>query len=202
MRGACVTPRGTLTGIASNVTLIVWIRSHGASESPKTIRLTPDARLIGMILRGVAQVLEPGGAQRIRGCDFPNLPPVGPVCKANWATPRTGQLGAYPGNAKDSLTTDVNESWEAGEGDRTLDINLGKVFSIVLSAINKGFTANRQAACTAACTIIQDSVKAGGHDALSTDRLAILAAGISTLSEADRKRLLSMLAASLGADDV
>lgn len=32
-----------------------------------------------------------------------------------------------PVNAKDSLTTGVNESLKAGEGDRTLDINLGKV---------------------------------------------------------------------------
>ena len=39
--------RVTSTGIAWNVTLIFWITLHGASESPKTIRLTPDAPLIG-----------------------------------------------------------------------------------------------------------------------------------------------------------
>lgn len=36
-------------------------------------------------------------------------------------------VSCYPVNAKDSLTTGVNESSKAGEGDRTLDINLGKV---------------------------------------------------------------------------
>ncbi|MDB5340352.1 MAG: hypothetical protein JWN70_5971 [Planctomycetaceae bacterium] len=33
----------------------------------------------------------------------------------------------YPVNAKDSLTTGVNESFKAGDEDRTHDINLGKV---------------------------------------------------------------------------
>ena len=36
-------------------------------------------------------------------------------------------VSCYPVNAKDSLTIAVNESSKAGEGDRTLDINLGKV---------------------------------------------------------------------------
>lgn len=36
-------------------------------------------------------------------------------------------VSGYRVNAKDSVTIAVTESFKAGEGDRTLDINLGKV---------------------------------------------------------------------------
>ena len=71
----------------------------------------------------------------------------------------------------------------------------------VLSDIGERLTSSTKAACTTACTSEPKTVKAGANDARDADPLAVLTAALN-LSKADRQRLLVMLAASLGADDV
>ena len=96
------------------------------------------------------------------------------------------------------MTNDAIGSSKAGEGDRTLDINLGKDRTAIPSdAINR-LTSSQEAVCTSVCTSEPETVKVGGDNALAADPLAMIAAGITKLSEADRKRLLAMLTASLG----
>ncbi len=72
----------------------------------------------------------------------------------------------------------------------------------VLSGHHERLMSSDKVACTAACTSNREIDKAGGDDAQTASSLAMLTAGISKLSEADRKRLLAMLAASLGMGSV
>ena len=70
----------------------------------------------------------------------------------------------------------------------------------VLSGHRERLVSTGKAACTAACTSDREINKAGEADTHTAGPLASLTADISKLSEADRKRLLAMLAASLGVD--
>ena len=109
-------------------------------------------------------------------------------------------LSCYSVNRKDSLTPGVNESLEAGEGDRTLDINLGKDLPLIPSDDINQLASGQLPVCTSVCTSESDSVKPVADDARAPDPLKILAAEALRLSNADRQRLLVMLAASLGDD--
>ena len=91
-----------------------------------------------------------------------------------------------PVNAKDSLTTGVNESSKAGEGDRTLDINLGKVLSVVVSCYLIGVRSAIKSACSIACTSDQGLNNGPRVASCSSDRLTALAADIANLPEAGR----------------
>ena len=68
----------------------------------------------------------------------------------------------------------------------------------VVSDHGERLTSSEELACTAACTSEPKTVKAGANDARDADPLKILAAEALRLSNADRQRLLVMLAASLG----
>ena len=72
----------------------------------------------------------------------------------------------------------------------------------VLSIGNNTLTSSGKLGCTTGCTNEPKTVKAGANDARDADPLAVLTAAALNLSKADRQRLLVMLAASLGVDDV
>ena len=66
----------------------------------------------------------------------------------------------------------------------------------------KGLTSSGKLGCTTGCTSEPKTVKAGANDARAAEPMKMLAAQALKLSKSDRQRLLVMLAASLGADDV
>lgn len=88
---------------------------------PKVLRATGTYDLTSSPL---APTLAPDTGNQGLSVSFPvNLTATEPTADET----STLAVSCYPVNAKDSLTTGVNESLKAGEGDRTLDINLGKV---------------------------------------------------------------------------
>ena len=56
--------------------------------------------------------------------------------------------------------------------------------------------------CTTGCTSERESANAGADDARTADPLAILTAAALELPKGDRLRLLAVLAASLGVDEI